>query len=135
LVELELIQKVGERRADASGRREPIYAFRREEKPEITPELFVYCLDDFWQRRHRDEMTLSFREVAIGQGSPGQTFKLPEADIRNRLESIREDSSGLIEYRESASLQQLIRVGEPGAGLLARIFEGKDAPEDSHANR
>src|SRR5207247_9454536 len=48
LVELELIIKVGEREIDRlAGKREPIYAFRREEKPEITPELFAYCLHDF----------------------------------------------------------------------------------------
>jgi hypothetical protein len=135
LVELELIQRVGERRIDASGRREPIYAFRREEKPEITPALFVYCLNDFWQRRHSEGKTLSFREVAVGHGGPGQVFKLPEADIRSRLESIGEDSCGLFEYRESASLQQLIRADEPSSGLLGRIFKGKDALEASHANR
>src|SRR5262249_41341862 len=120
LVELELIQNVGERRIDASGRREPIYAFRREEKPEITSELFVYCLDDFWRRRHPQEKTLSFREIAVGHGSPGQVFKLPEADIRSRLESIREDSWDLFDYRESASLQQLIRTNDPGSDLLGR---------------
>src|SRR5579859_6387 len=41
LIELELILRVGERVSDrAAGRAEPVYAFRREEKPEITPALF-----------------------------------------------------------------------------------------------
>src|SRR5205807_5963453 len=53
LVELELILRVGERVSDsAAGRAEPVYAFRREEKPAITPALFVYCLSDFWETRH-----------------------------------------------------------------------------------
>lgn len=86
-VELELLVKVGDREIDrTAGRREPIYAFRREEKPEISPELFVYCLNDFWQKRHGNDATLAFREVAHGHGSPGQSFKLPEDDIRTRVE-------------------------------------------------
>lgn len=133
LVELELIRKVGERRVDDSGRREPIFAFRREEKPEITPELFVYCVDDFWRRRHPSELTLSFREISVGRGSPGQLFKLPETDIRARLESIRDDSGGLFDYRESASLQQLVRVGEPGDDLLARVYGAKSDVRSRHA--
>ena len=94
LVELELIQKVGERRLDGGGRREPIYAFRREPKPEVTPELFAYCVDDFWTRRRAAEKTLSFRDVAVAHGSPGQVLKLPEADIRDRLATIEADSRG-----------------------------------------
>src|SRR6266436_7460481 len=50
LVELELLQNMGERPAADSSRREPIYAFRAEEKPEISPGLFIYCLDDFWSK-------------------------------------------------------------------------------------
>jgi hypothetical protein len=89
LVELELIVRVGERPVDrAAGRAEPIYSFRREEKSEITSELFVYCLNDFWNKRHNTESTLSFREIAHGHGSPGQIFKLPEEHVRARVERL-----------------------------------------------
>jgi hypothetical protein len=74
LVELELVVKIGDRELNcAAGKREAIYAFRREEKPEITPELFVYCLHDFWNKRHNAESTLPLAEVAHGHGSPGQS--------------------------------------------------------------
>jgi len=77
LVELELIVRVGERPTDkTAGRAEPIYAFRREEKPDVSLALFAYCLNDFWNKRHSTESTLSFREVAHGHGSPGQIFKI-----------------------------------------------------------
>ena len=49
---------------------EPIYAFRREEKPEITAELFLYCLNEFWDDHHSKDQTLDFREVAHGRGGP-----------------------------------------------------------------
>jgi hypothetical protein len=107
LVELELVVRVGERDLDrVAGRRETIYAFRREEKPEITAELFVYCLNSFWQRRHPKEATLSLREVAHGHGSPGQVFKLPEEDILNRLDGLGRQTAGAIIYGHS-NLQQI----------------------------
>jgi Protein of unknown function (DUF4007) len=123
LVELELIQLIGERRVDGTGRREAVYAFRREEKPEITPELFAYCLNDFWQQRWSLEKTLPFKEVAFGHGSPGQVFKLPEWNIRQRLEAISSDTDGFFRYAESATRQQVSRSGDGGKELLDAIYQ------------
>ncbi len=123
LVELELLRKVGERSSGAAGRRESIYAFRMEDKPEISPELFVYCLHDYWQKHHRSEQTLAFRHVAVAPCSPGQVFKLPEHAIRERLESISADSAGMFDYDESASVQQVVRRRHvPQEELLSRIY-------------
>ncbi len=127
LVELEFLMKVGDRELDRlGGRREAIYAFRREEKPEITPELFVYCLHDFWTKRHATESTLSFREVAYGHGSPGQIFKLSEEDVRGRLEVLAKQSGGSFVYSESANLQQVRMQGQPRThDLLRGIYSGE----------
>lgn len=124
LVELELLLKVGDREIDSIlGRREPIYAFRREEKPEITPELFKYCLADFWRKRHEKELTLPFREVAHGHGSPGQIFKLTEEDVRDRLEQLSHQKNAWLSYKESASLQLLHRQEIPGeVNLLKQVY-------------
>ena len=122
LVELELIQKTGERRIDKTGKRESVYAFRREEKPDITHELFMYCLNDFWNKRLPNEKTLSFRDIAVGQGSPGQIFKIPEWGLRGRLETIEKDSKGAFGYQESASLQQLTRLDTSGRDFLSEIY-------------
>ena len=85
LVELGLIQKIGERVVDTADKRELVYSFRYDEKPEITPGLFVFCLQEFWGKYHRNEKTLSFRHIAFSPGSPGQVFKLPEWDIRQHV--------------------------------------------------
>ncbi len=123
LVELELIDKVGERVLDKTGKRESIYAYRFEEKPEITPELFIYCLNDFWEKYHANERTLTFRSIALGRGGPGQVFKLPEWDIRHRLDSINVDSDGIFSYQESTILQQITREDTPDQeNLLAAIY-------------
>ena len=122
LVELELIQKTGERGVDKTGKRESVYAFRREEKPEITPELFMYCLNDFWNKRRPHEKTLSFRDISVAHGSPGQIFKIPEWGLRERLETIEKDSKGAFTYQESASLQQVTRIDNPGTDFLSEIY-------------
>jgi len=125
LVELELLQLVGERRVDGSGRREAIYAFRRDEKPEITPEMFAYCLDDFWGRRRPSEKTLTFRDVAFGHGGPGQIFKLPEWDVRHRLEAISANTDGYFRYTESAAQQQVSRDSNRSRPSLAAVYDAE----------
>ena len=124
LVELDLIVRIGERlTGQTGGRAEPIYAFRRQQKPDVTSEVFIFCLNDFWDKRHMTEATLPFREIAHGHGSPGQIFKLPEDDIRHRLEQLA-GQTDLFAYTQSASLEQ-VRRREPGdrARLLKRLYQ------------
>jgi hypothetical protein len=123
LVELRFILQVGDRTLETSGRRESIYAFRADDKPEIAPALFVYCLNDFWDRRHGNEQTLTFRQVAVGEGSPGQVFRLPEASIQERLEAIETASNGVFAYQESSAMRQLLRPRRVSpTELLERVY-------------
>ena len=65
--------------------------------------LFEYCLDDFWQRYHQSTGTLTYRDVAISPGSIGQVFKLPEDEIRERLDAYAEPRTPRrFSYRASA---------------------------------
>ena len=123
LVELELLIKAGEREVDTGGRREALYAFRREEKPDITSELFTYCVADFWSQRHPREETLPLKTIANGHGSPGQIFKLAEEDIRIRLAALDRDTSGALTFSDAASLQQLrLRRKLDSTELLEAIY-------------
>ena len=128
LVELELVIKVGDRELDrASGRRESICAFRRDEKPDVTLALFVYCLYDFWQKRHKTEATLPLREVAHGHGSPGQVFKLSEEEVRTRVEALQQHTGEFFVYNESANIQQIRRHGERNSiELLKEIYSREE---------
>jgi hypothetical protein len=120
---LELLQHVGERSSEESGKREPLYAFRRDVKPDITPQLFVWSLAEVVARREFPEQTLSFREIAVAEGSPGQVFKLPEDDIFERLQRIEQDSGGLFTFRDSAALPHVV-IGEATVpDLLAAVYE------------
>jgi hypothetical protein len=120
LIELELFVKVGDREIDrSSGKREPIYAFCRDDKPDVTPEVFLYCVHDFWQKRHKNESTIPLREVAHGYGSPGQVFKLPEEAVRSRIEALVQ-TDVFFAYNESASIQQLRKKHDVDATKLLK---------------
>lgn len=125
LVELELIVPVkAAENEKAHGRSEPVYAFRREDKIDIRPELFVYCLNDFWQKRFPDEKTLPLKEIAHGHCSPGQVFKIPEEDIRARVEQLERETNGIFAYTESTTQQQVRRnSGRDSEAMLASVYQ------------
>ena len=131
LVELELLRQIGVRQSAANtGRHEPVYAFRREPKPEISSALFGYCLDDFWRLWHAEESTLSFNLIANGHHGPGQVFKLPEDDIRNRCESLEDETNGFFEFRESAMQPVIVRKqSAPESFPLSRVYMEAEAYE------
>lgn len=120
LVDLNLLSVIGERKGD-TGRREPVFALRRGRKPEVSNALFEYAIHDYWTRRRSDEATLSLREIAVGDGSPGRLFLLSEDDIRDRLE---EHQSETYEYLPSAIAGRLVRRKAPDASNLLRGLYG-----------
>jgi hypothetical protein len=124
LTELELLIKVGDRESkDVGGRREPIFAFRREDKPTISHGLFAYCVNDFWNKKFPNEKTLSARSVANGHGSPGQIFKIPEQEIFQRLSEIESITGSRIRYSDSEALPQLSRdVLVNDESMLAKAY-------------
>lgn len=127
LVDLSLLQPVGERQADG-GRRETIYAFRREPKPDITPVLFDYCLADFCARFREGEETLTLREVTLGACSPGQVFKLPEDEVRSRLEAYAAPGARRPFLYQPSAVQGLVsRRKGVTAVTLADIYETEPA--------
>lgn len=124
LVELEMLQHVGDRKVGEAGRREPVYAFRRESKPDLSQALFAYCLHDYWNQWHPGEATLTYRDVAIAECSVGQVFKLSEEDVRARLEAFAHPASAPLRYQPSAVQGLLHRTGtEDDGALLAEVYD------------
>jgi hypothetical protein len=127
LVDLGLIQPLGERRVEG-GRWETVYAFRREPKPEITSAMFDYCLGDFWGRFRASDETVTLREVALGVCAPGQIFKLPEDDLRARLETYASPRAKRpFSYQPSAVQGLLSRRRGMRATSLAEVYEQEPA--------
>ena len=122
LTELDLIRKVGETVSDSDGKREPVYVFNRDPKPQINQPLFFYCLNNFWETYLSAEQTLSFHDITSRHGSPGQVFKLPEQEIRTRLEEIEKFTDGAMSFRESTNLRQVQKRKAIERDLLDAIY-------------
>ena len=105
LAELGLILENGVKKD--SGKRETIYKFNKDEKYEVTNKLFAYSIMDYKNRLYSNSQALTFKQISIDYGSPGQIFKIPEAAIRERLENINLASNGLLSYQESANSSQV----------------------------
>jgi len=112
LTELRLIQvdgSVGEQSRERGS--ETAFSFRRDKKPEIGTQLFLFCVMEFWQNCYPNEETLSVDQVAYGHGGPGQVFKLPDNEIRDRMADIELHSKGRLVFKESVQTQQIVRRG------------------------
>lgn len=115
LVELDFIRKIGDRAISSnsdSGKRESIYSFRLEEKPEISDEVLIYCLADYWQKYKNSEKTLDFAALSSSPRSIGQVFKLPEAALRKWLENLDYRSAGTFEFDDSAAIPRVVLGAE-----------------------
>ena len=54
---------------------------------------------------------------------PGQIFKLPEDDIRTRVDALARQTKNFFSYAESANLQTVRRQGQrKGSELLNEIY-------------
>jgi hypothetical protein len=123
LTELELIQYIGKRET-SDEKSEPAYAFRREPKPEISPSLFAFCLNDFWNRGRTSASGIPLKDIATSAGSPGQVFKLPEDDIRERLFAIEKDTGGYFKFSDSSMIEQVTRNSDMDVDFLRNVYEG-----------
>lgn len=126
LTDLNLIQVVGERRVGGA-RRDLVYSFRRDRKPEISAALFEFAVDDYWKTRRPGEASISLRELSVGDFSPGKVFLLSEEAVRLRLEA-GEGTDRVFEYVPSAIDGRIVRPRTPAkrdADLLRAVYGAK----------
>lgn len=129
LVELDLVEEIGDRKTGAAGRRETLFAFRRGPKPDISQALFAYCVNEYWNQWHPGEATLTYRDIALAECSVGQVFNLGEEDVRARLEAFGRAGAGPFRYQPSAVQGTLHRSGPVAElGLLREIYGRAAAP-------
>jgi len=132
LIELDLLRPIGETQSAINpGRWETKYAFRWEEKPEISPALFAYCLEDYWLARfggkNVQEQSIPLHQIVSGRGSPGQVFKIPEWDIRSRLLGIENTTKGYFVFEESAAIPRVIRTSKGEVPSLDQVYAYEEA--------
>lgn len=131
LASLGLVRPAGE--LEDLGRREPVYGFDLAPKRAISQALFRYCLMAWWEARGGKEETVPFHEAVSGPGSPGRIFRMPESELRSRLEMLgRVDAE--IQLVESLNQQQLRQTREfpPIKRRLAAIYARDAAGITTH---
>jgi hypothetical protein len=127
LNELELIVRVGEREQE-NGRSEAVFAFRVEDKSSISPELFAWAVNSFFERKRAgNERTIPARSFAVDVGSPGQVFKIPEENVYQRLAQLADTTDGRLTYQESEALPQVHRPADVGGLELAKLILKRSA--------
>jgi len=127
LVELNMLIPTGITESSIHpGKIEKKYAFRREDKRDISPALFAFCVGEFWESRFPDEQSIPFFSLVNSPGSPGQVFKIPEMDIRSRLLGIEESSQGYMSFQESAAIPRLMKNPKASAPQIGHVYTAKD---------
>jgi hypothetical protein len=99
LAELGLIRSAGGRH----------FEFRRGPKPSLPDGVFLYALDDFWQRMAVGQSTVAVERLAYEPGSPGRVFKLDELSLIERLARIEDSSGGQFLWSDTAGVRAVAR--------------------------
>ena len=98
-----------------------IFEFQRGPKPSLQNEVFIFALNEFWNKVSSTSGTLSFDQIAHAAGSPGKVFRLDEDSIISRLQKISEITNGRFNWADTAGLQQVLRNGELEQGGLSLL--------------
>jgi hypothetical protein len=102
LAELGLVRAVGPRS----------FEFRRGPKPSLPDGVFLFALNDFWQRSGSGQSTISVETLAYEPGSPGRVFKLDEFSLTERLARIEASSRGRFLWSDTAGVRSVARRSE-----------------------
>lgn len=103
------------------------YVFQVGDHRTLTTETFAFCLQDFWDRHHPNQQTLSFEQVFYSVGSPGKLFKLSYAGLMRHLERLNFVTKEALAFDETAGLRQLYRRRPVDAFELLQSIYTKEA--------
>ena len=115
LVDLGLVRRLGRRRGGAD-RIEPVFALARLPIDEVGDKVIDYAIASFWATRHIGESSVTFRDLAHAEGSPGATLRLEPEDLRDHLDR----SSKLWNYRPSGDAGSVTAAPLPQPEVLLR---------------
>ena len=124
LSSLGFIRKHGERRGERG--RDPLFSIDVQKKNSIPNELFRFCLHDWWNRFFGNEQTMLFSDVAFGRYSPGRAFRMPEAEVRDRLVLLAQQRPKEFAVLEGANQRMIRRLSQIGDlnYLLLEAYRG-----------
>lgn len=78
-------------------------------KPPLAPSVFAYALARFWNWKSPHGTTISAREIAHAEGSPGAVFKLDEDSILAYLDELAALTGGAFRFEDTPLVRQVVR--------------------------
>lgn len=88
------------------------FSIHRGVRPTLNNALFAWTLLDYWDNLSEgvsQVSSLDFMRIAHGIGSPGKVFRISEANLTERLESLEELTGGMLAWTEQSGIRNLIR--------------------------
>lgn len=112
LTTLSLLMESGDRKM-LNGKRETIYRVNNADKPTISKETFRHCLHEWWTSNHRDDKTLTVRQITTEDNSPGRCFRLPETSVHGMLTTLSKSFSREFQTSETRHQRTMSRLSKP----------------------
>lgn len=104
LTNLDLIQMI---QTDEKGDR---LRFNSRPKPSLPPAIFAFALAEYWERRAASQNTLSLREIAHGEGSPGRAFRLDDDHVLAYLDMLGKVTKDILKFDDTVNVRQVVRT-------------------------
>lgn len=106
--------------SDQGRSKESVYLVDSREKPTLSDAVFRFALHDWWNRAYVNDETVAYREICVGENSPGRVFRLPERDVHERLQRMVRTWPKEFDQTESNN-QRLIRRLRPQTNVNATL--------------
>ncbi|NLH98001.1 MAG: DUF4007 family protein [Chthonomonadales bacterium] len=101
------------------------YRFDIGHRASLPTTIFAAMLLEYWEWAHPAHSTMSFHDIAYGEGSPGRVLKLDEDTLLEYLDHIADVTDGMIRFDDTPLGRQLIRTKSEtldAAALLSRYY-------------
>ena len=86
------------------------FAFLRDDRDMLPDEVFVYALLEYWADAYPGSSSLTFENALYNEESPGMVFRMSEAGLTRRAESVEKLTKRKIVWSETAGLRQWTRI-------------------------
>jgi hypothetical protein len=83
------------------------YRFNNGPKSTLPESVFAYALNDFWNKHHPTQNTLTFWEIVHGIGSPGRVFRLDDSSVMAYVDSLSRLTSGRLVFSDEGTARHV----------------------------
>ena len=90
-------------------------------KPSLPAAVFAYALASFWSWKAPRAATISAREIAHAEGSPGVVFKLDEDSTLAYLDALSDLTGGSLRFEDTPIVRQVVQNEAMQSGQPLRL--------------